>query len=193
MTATVDQNTAIQDILNQLTGEPVVMNGFGNIITDSADLAGVVLKGIHDGVMMKPSLASKPAKAFTPDVHIHDPQVLASKDFWDALGSVIDTTVPALIGALTSKDWQGNAAAPPANLKNIAVNIPPVMRNDKDFWSFVGDTLQNIVPIAINAIQGKDFKAAIKPPTVPPGKGKDWVDTAVSVAGQALPFILSLF
>ncbi|HEY6796681.1 MAG TPA: hypothetical protein VI248_18560 [Kineosporiaceae bacterium] len=152
---------------------------------DGSGITAGILTGVRDGLMLNPKLQLTAPKAPVM-LQVQDPQQLAQKDFWNSVFSVTQDVLPIVVQAL-SKDY-----APPKSAADI--RVPAERRSDKDWLNFVGSLLQTTVPQVINLVQGKDYNpGSLTPPQVPPGKDKDWVNDAVQVGIQALPFVLSLF
>lgn len=181
-TAGINPQQAVEQLLNQLRASSGAPSSSSSAAASS--VAATMISGVTDVLRKDPQLVTKARpKAFTAPAAV-SAEVIGDKSFWDDLTSVVMTTVPVIVSAL-SKDYQPKAA----------VAIPPHLAQDKDFWDFLGNALNTVAPVLIGAITGKDYQPG-QPPAVPPGKDKGWLDDAfkvvADVAPTVLPIVLSL-
>lgn len=180
---TTSPEEAIARVMSVLSGG--TYQGPAGAAYDGSGITAALLTSVRDGLLLNPRLQQSAPKSPIM-VQIQDPQQLADKNFWDSVFSAAHDIIPVVVQAL-SKDY-----TPPKSANDL--QVPANRRNDKDWLDFVGSLLQTTVPQVINLIQGKDYNpTTVRPPQVPPGKDKDWVNDAVRVGLQALPLVLSLF
>jgi len=180
-----DIQSQLAAFLHQLSG-----NGSSSTGIVPPEIFGPFLGSVRDLALMSPNkeFVKQPQKDFRPTSLTISKEQIGSKDFWSFLGQAAQVAIPLIVGAVTGKDFQGKAYAPPADPKSV---IPAGV--DKDFWDALGGFLTNVTPIVLDALQGKDFNPAnVNVAALPLQKDVDWGQVA-QTGLQLLPFVLSLF
>lgn len=197
-TATVSSSsTASKDVgstISQLLGE--LQGGGGIQVPEVMDpivplsLATGSLNAVRDAQMLRPKELQPPApKALAPALTYEQ---VTSKDLWGSIANIVAQVAPVVISAVTGKDFQGKDYHPQKDPAAIVNALPQSVASNKDFWDAVGNVLENLTPIVLNAVAGKDYDPTqLKLDDMPKSKDIDWGQVA-GTAVQVLPFVLSL-
>lgn len=191
---TLDQGLAK---LSQELSAALAQTPNGGVLSDSqyqaANFAAGLLAGVPAVASAAPATQSK-VKAVAP-LAITDASLLQDKNWLSEAFSIVQTTAPLIINAL-SKDFKDTGGV----VREALQGVQPGRNQDKDWVNFVVDMVTTLTPMVAQAITGqKDFRTTDDIPTItvpPQASDKSWFSDAINavqkIAPVALPVVMSL-